>query len=58
MRIPLKSCPMVVSNQLKFLFSKYDDVKVVLAGGNSEAKLIAIYKDWQGKKCETVLGTF
>jgi len=58
MRLPLSNCPMVISNQLKFLFAKYDDVKVVLAGGNSEAKLIAIYKDWQGNHCEITLGTF
>ena len=58
MRIPLQNCPMVVSNQLKFLFAKYDDVKVVLAGGGSRIRLLAIYKDWQGNHCEVILGTF
>jgi len=59
MKIALKDCPMVVSNRLKFLHSKYKDVKIVLGGSAGKGThLYATYTDWKGKKREDVIGTF
>lgn len=54
MMVRLDDCPMVVSNRIKFIFSKYDEVSLHF----NRDGLNICYTDWTGKKHRKLIGTY